>query len=404
MGENKEPFKKLELLGTGGFAQTWLALVLDPYLIEEWGVKEVAIKIPLDKQKERILKKEVELTGGLRLQITEEESRNIVDYLGFEIFDGKLVMVMKYVKEGSLRTMMGRIGHWKRIDLNKTISIAKGVLKGLSAIHSKRIVHRDIKPENILMDEDVPKIADFGIGKMLRTNDLASTTTGTLYYMSPEILDEESSFNTDIWSFGVTIYEMICGQFPFGIKEDMPPGKIIDLIRNIHTDLNFPTEVFIDRNLLSIIARSLKKNPKERYQTANEILKDFRKYFKDEDDEYIEKCAIEMQELLKIGEFKKAERKLKDLINKYPKNPRSYLCLGEYYNRCQRYKEAIQVFKKGVQISPDHALLYRDMALSLFQQGSKGEAIEALKKSIGLGLESVVEKHAASLLKLWESK
>ena len=69
MFDNKQPFKKIKHLGTGGFASTWYVQVLDPDLIEEWGLKEVAIKIPLDKQKEKVLKKEVQLTGGLKLQI-----------------------------------------------------------------------------------------------------------------------------------------------------------------------------------------------------------------------------------------------------------------------------------------------------------------------------------------------
>ena len=91
----QESFEPINHLGTGGFAQTWLAKITDPELIEEWGVDIVAIKIPLSKQKERVLRKELELTGSLRLQLDEDEARNIVEYLGFEVFDGKLVMVMK---------------------------------------------------------------------------------------------------------------------------------------------------------------------------------------------------------------------------------------------------------------------------------------------------------------------
>lgn len=400
MFDNKQPFKKIKHLGTGGFASTWYVQVLDPDLIEEWGLKEVAIKIPLDKQKEKVLKKEVQLTGGLQLQISQEESKNLVEYVSFEIFEEKLVMVMKYVKNGSLRSIIGKIGHWERVELNKSITIAKGVLTGLSVIHRRHIVHRDIKPENILLDGEIPKIADFGIGRMLRTNELASSTVGTLYYMSPELLSEESQFNTDIWSFGITFYEMLCGQFPFGIGVAMPPGKVIDLIRDARVTLKFPHEVNIPEQLKMIIDKSLMRDPMVRYQTADEMLYDLNRYFKNEDDECIERCVAELQDL----DFKTAERRLKELVNKYPQNPASYISLGEYYNRCQRYNDAVQIFDKGLTINPDNALLIRDKALALYQSGQKLEAKKVLKKALELGLDQKLEKQAKSLLKIWGGK
>src|SRR3990172_3673519 len=94
-----EPFKKLKpSLGSGGFATTWRASVLDNKLIQRWGVTEVAIKIPHDEEKERILIREIERNIELRVQLTEEESENIVGYLGFEKFEQTLVMVMKYIE------------------------------------------------------------------------------------------------------------------------------------------------------------------------------------------------------------------------------------------------------------------------------------------------------------------
>jgi serine/threonine protein kinase len=80
MAEIGESFELTTHLGTGGFGETWLARVIDLELKEEWG-EEVAIKIPRDKNKERALKKEIRLNGSLQLQLTLEESRNIVEYL-----------------------------------------------------------------------------------------------------------------------------------------------------------------------------------------------------------------------------------------------------------------------------------------------------------------------------------
>ena len=127
MGDYKEPFKKLKPpLGAGGFATTWKARVLDPYLIKKWGVQEVAIKIPLSKEKERILKEEVTRNIELRLQLTEQESVNIVGYLVLKYSMEPFVMVMKYIKE-ALRKIIGGIRDWRRMEINRAVQIARGV-------------------------------------------------------------------------------------------------------------------------------------------------------------------------------------------------------------------------------------------------------------------------------------
>lgn len=283
MVQKKEPFELIEHLGTGGFAQTWRARVIDPDLLEEWGETEVAIKIPLTKQKERALRKDIEHAGTLHMQLTKVESKNLVKYLGFEIFEGKLVMVMEYVKGGNLRSIIGRPGRWKRIEVKRAVTIAEGILNGLSVMHKKHIVHRDIKPENILMDGETPKIADMGIARMLRTNELASSGAGTLFYMSPESLYYEEprvSFNTDIWSLGITLYEMLYGQFSFGIDVEMPAGKVMSLIKDESVRLVFPDDVTIPSQLQNIISKSLAKDRNSRYKTADEMLKDIRKFLK----------------------------------------------------------------------------------------------------------------------------
>ena len=95
-------------------------------------------------------------------------------------------------------------------------------------IHHEHVFHRDIKPENILLEGDTPKIADLGIARMLDANELASTGIGSLPYMSPEILGKEgASFPSDLWSLGVTLYEMVTGRLPF----DGTLGELADMIR-----------------------------------------------------------------------------------------------------------------------------------------------------------------------------
>jgi serine/threonine protein kinase len=90
---------------------------------------------------------------------------------------------MELVRGGSLRARVGGIGHQRALDTAAAVGIADGVLAGLAMLHAHRVVHRDIKPENILMDGDVPKIADLGISRIVQTGDLVNTRAGTVYYM-----------------------------------------------------------------------------------------------------------------------------------------------------------------------------------------------------------------------------
>lgn len=403
MGQNDQSFELIKILGTGGFAQTWRARIIDPDLLDEWGVEEVALKIPLSKQKESVLKKEVELNGSLYMRLTEMESQNIVKYFGFGIYDGKIVMVMKYVEGGSLRNMMGSIGKWKRIEPDRAIAIARGVLGGLSSIHKNHIIHRDIKPENILMDGETPKVTDLGIGRMLRPNELASTTIGTLFYMSPELLFEKyegagASFNTDIWSFGVTLYEMLCGRFPYGITEKMPLGDIAAIVKDGNIGLEFPGDAAIPLKLQSIVSNALKRNPSERYKTADKILEDLEKLDKSKEDNIEKEIGFIQQLFCDPTQTIGAENRFKEILKKYPDSARVCLCMGEFYNKCGNYEGAIEMFKKGTEKEPDNALLHWGIAMAYQKKEDFKSAVSSLKKALEIGLEPGLERYAKMLL------
>ena len=404
----KEIFDLKTLLGTGGFAQTWKAKVLDQELIEEWGTSEVAVKIPLSSDKERLLKrKELILIASLQLQLSEEESRNIVKYLSFEICEGKTVMVMEFVKDGSLRDLLGgKIWKWKKLEIDTTLKIISGVLKGLSVIHNKNIVHRDIKPENILMDNGIPKIADLGIGRILTSNDMASTTVGTLYYMSPEILmiEQGASYNTDIWSLGITMYEMIYGQFPFGISQLTPQGQVLQRITDDTHEIEFPTDVNIPHEIKKIIKKSLVRDPKKRYLKSEDMLEDINNFLnvnKKVPDEEINQLKASLAGSSSMSEV---EKNIKNLLKKFPEDYRLYLHYGQYYNRIGNCDKAIKMFKKGIEISPEEPILHWDIAFVYLKSDNNKKAIDSILKAIDLGLPQSLEKKAKSLLRLWKTK
>jgi serine/threonine-protein kinase len=395
-----EKFELVDHLGQGGFAHTYRARVTDPELIAEFGAEEVALKIPL-AGKERALKHELEVNAALHLRMKNLRSLNLVRYLGFEVFRGQIVMVMEYIRQGSLRKKLGKVGQQKVQSVDEAVEITQGILGGLAIIHQEHVFHRDIKPENILMEAGTPKIADLGIARMLQTNELASTTTGTLYYMSPEILGEEGAdFRSDIWSVGVTLYEMVTGKLPFG-GENTPIGIMTDLIRRSEPVPACEVSKNVPRKLSEIISRSLKKEKKDRFGNAEEMIEQLGK-LKEGPDEKISQEIAAVQALTSASPREK-EAKLQDLVRKYPNSPAVYQELGLFYNGCLRYAEAIATFKRGLGFNQRDAMLHWNLANAYQGLGQKSDAAQNFQKAVELGLDPSFERYAKARLKLLKS-
>lgn len=391
--ETDESFELLELLGRGGFAHTYRARVLDQELIEEYGTDEIALKIPL-AGKQRALRIDFNMNAALHVRLKPLRSVNLVRYLGVEIFRGQLVMAMEYVRHGSLRKKLGPIDSQKRLEVAEAVEIAEGILSGVAVIHQEHIFHRDIKPENILMDERTPKVADLGIARMLESNELASSTTGTLYYMSPEILGEAGAdFRSDLWSVGVTLYEMVTGRLPFGNKNS-PMGTMADLIR---TSEPLPAhEVFSDvpKSLSELIRKALRKDPKQRFKTAEEMRDSLRR-FRTSPDDLVDKEISQIRALAGTSSVD-LEARLKDVIKRYPEAPRAYQELGEFYNGSQRFGDAVPIFERGIECNPTHACLRLDLALAYKGLGRNAEFARCLKEAVDL--DRSFERYANVLL------
>ncbi len=201
---------------------------------------------------------------------------NICTIHEVEEADGQPYIAMEYVSGESLRQKVAK----GPLAADAVVDIAVQVADGLEAAHQRGIIHRDIKSANIMVNEKgQAKIMDFGLAKVLGGEQLTreAVTIGTIAFMSPEqARGEDLDQRTDIWSFGVVLYEMLTGQLPFrGDRESIIFHSIVKLEptppRQIKSDI--PAE------LQKIINRALKKRREDRYASAGEMAADLRKYF-----------------------------------------------------------------------------------------------------------------------------
>jgi len=400
-------FKKIKCLGRGGFAQTFLVQVLDPDRVKDWG-ELVAIKNPLSDNEERVLINELILNASLHKSLRKFEHPNIVRYLGFEKFgsddprDQRWSMVMEYVSGGSLRDRLGRRGMQKPLDPPLAVEIACGILEGLTAIHNVNLIHRDIKPENILMDGDIPKIADLGLGRMLEKSDMAYSQYGTEDYVPPEIVARSgASYNADIWSLGVTFFELLTGELPFS-GAGMPTTVVVDNIRYHEAPSPHCINPAVPQELGELVIHALNKDPQKRFADAGEMLAALRNLGLGSGKEIERELEYVRELMASPDQMNEASAKLQELMESYPNDARVFQCHGELHNRRQKHANAIKAFKQCIELDPDNAIYHWDLALVLQKRGLIKPAAAELKKALVLGLEPSLQRYAKTLLSTLE--
>jgi hypothetical protein len=256
-------FRLEEKIGSGGMSTVYRAF---DETLERW----VAIKVlhadmsQDDAQLERFRR---EARSAARLS-----HPHVVTVIDAGEDDGRPFIVFEYVEGETLKERIRRLG---RLPIAEAIAYSIEIGRGLMAAHAERIVHRDVKPQNVLIDaEGRAKVTDFGIARSLELDGLtaAGRVLGTTDYVAPEqAVGDGATEQSDIYSLGVCLWEMLTGEVPF--KGDNQVAVAMQHVRDPLPDVSqFRPDV--SAVLASIIDRSTRKELRNRYATVDEMVRD----------------------------------------------------------------------------------------------------------------------------------
>lgn len=255
-------YKILDHLGTGGMATVWLGYdtILD---------RQVAIKtFKIDANDEDAVKR----FNREAKAVTSLSHPNIVSIYDVENEGEFYYLILEYVKGMTLKDYMIKN---PRISIETIVHIAKQIASGLSHAHQNGIIHRDIKPQNILMNDNLTcKITDFGIARAYGDTTLTQTNQmlGTVYYLSPEqARGNVATAQSDIYSLGILIFEMITGQIPF--KGESAVAIALKHLQEELPDIDKYREN-VPQSVKNIVLKATMKNPNERYISSKELFED----------------------------------------------------------------------------------------------------------------------------------
>ena len=257
-------YEVLSKIGAGGMADVYKGkdLMLNRY---------VAIKVLKKEYKEdenfvRKFRSEAQAAAGLL-------NPNIVNVYDVGEDRGLYYMIMELVEGISLKEYIQRKG---KLSHKETISIAIQMCTGIGAAHAAGIIHRDIKPHNIVISkEGKVKVTDFGIAKAITSNTISSNAMGSVHYTSPEqARGGYSDAKSDIYSIGITLYEMVTGQVPFD-----GDSTVSVAIKHLQEEITPPSKIVrgIPYSLEQIILKCTQKNSERRYANTAALIQDLKR-------------------------------------------------------------------------------------------------------------------------------
>lgn len=197
---------------------------------------------------------------------------NVVNVFDVGEDQGVNYIVMELVEGITLKEYISKKG---KLTVKEATSIAIQVAMGLEAAHNRNIVHRDIKPQNIIISTDGKvKVTDFGIARAASSNTISTNAMGSVHYSSPEqVRGGYSDYKSDIYSLGITMYEMVTGMVPFD-----GDTTVAIAIKHLQEEMIPPSEITPDlpHSLEEIIMKCTQKSPDRRYSTLAELINDLK--------------------------------------------------------------------------------------------------------------------------------
>lgn len=296
-------YEIIRLIGEGGMANVYLAL--DTILNRYVAVKVLRGDLANDEKFVRRFQREAISASSL-------SHPNIVEMYDVGEDDGQYYIVMEYIEGRTLKSLIKKRG---ALSIPEVLDIMLQIASGLACAHNSYIIHRDIKPQNILiLDDGRVKITDFGIAMALNKEEVTQTNSvmGSVHYLPPEQANGSgSTIKSDIYSLGILMYELLTGKLPFK-GENAVEIAIKQMKEQIPSVCKENPE--IPQSIENIILKATAKNPKNRYDSVNEMYEDLRNCMNpDVMNEARLVYSYPEQELEATKEFKN----LKDDIEKY---------------------------------------------------------------------------------------
>lgn len=276
-------YEILEKIGTGGMSDVYKAKC---HKLNRF----VAVKILKQEFSENTnfvhkFRIEAQAAAGLMhpniVNVYDVGEENNIYYIVMELVEG--ITLKKYIEKKA------------RLSVKEAISIAIQVSMGIEAAHNNRIIHRDIKPQNIIISrEGKVKVTDFGIAKAATSNTITSNVMGSVHYTSPEqarggYSDEKS----DIYSLGITLFEMLTGRVPFNGET-----TVAIAIKHIQEEMPSPRDYVpeIPVSVEQIVFKCTQKSPDRRYPNMAELISDLKKSLIHPDENFVKIVNLAAQE------------------------------------------------------------------------------------------------------------